>query len=390
MSEILRFSHHVYLVSQYAAPNITPALDPTIRPELVTLVVSPGMEIRAQWLSQVLKQGAGVRVEFWRVDDAWDIDHLLERFMVLLEQASVPPALNATGGTKPMSIAAFDAFRAYGRPTFYIHPHTDFLFWLHPQSPIKHQIEDRIRLRHFLLAYGAEIHSEGDASVPTLFQELAGHLIDEIEYYGQAIATLNWYAVKAGSTLRSPLLQEEHLEWEAFRQMLSRFERAGVLCIEQSRLVFPDEKARSFVNGGWLEQHLYMQIQKLRKHMPIIQDVKLNLDVVRNTSHGRVENEVDVAFLANNRLFLVECKTCRYPSGKGAEGLGSNAIYKLDTLKDMLGGLHAQGMLVSYLPMRTVDITRAHDLGIRVCQGRQLRQLGPFLEEWISCQQLQY
>lgn len=288
-----------------------------------------------------------------------------------------------------MSIAAFDAFRAYGRPTFYIHPHTDFLFWLHPQSHIKHQIEDRIRLRHFLLAYGAEIKSEGDVGVPTAFQELATHLIEAIDDYDHAIATLNWYAVKAGSTLESPLLQDEHLEWEAFQQMLSRFEQAGALSIEHSRLVFPDEQARAFVNGGWLERHVYMQLRKLRKHLPIIQDVKLNLEVVRNTSHGKVENELDVAFLANNRLFLMECKTRRYPSDKGARGLGVEAIYKLDTLKDMLGGLHAQGMLVSYLPMREADITRANDLGIRVCQGKQLRQLYSIMEEWITSQQFQ-
>ncbi len=59
----LRFHHHVYLVSGEAAPNITPALDRTLRPGEITLVVSPDMTQRAQWLSRVLKQAAGVTVK---------------------------------------------------------------------------------------------------------------------------------------------------------------------------------------------------------------------------------------------------------------------------------------------------------------------------------------
>ncbi len=388
MNDIPRFTHHVYLVSEQAAPNITPALDPTVSPDQVTLVVSPGMQQRAQWLSRVLREGAGVKVEFWKVGDAWDIEYLLESFMLLLEQAQPPPALNATGGTKPMSIAAFEAFRAYERPVFYIHPHTDDLFWLYPHKHPRHQLEDKIKLRHFLLAYGAEIKSEGTLGVPPAYQQLAEHLIQEIEKYDRAIATLNWYAAAAGSTLESPVLQPDHLQWEAFRDMLANFEQAGVLRIANSRLVFPDEIARTFVNGGWLEQHVYVQVQKLRKRQPLIQDVKQGLQVVRNTPRGNVENELDVVFLANNRLFLVECKTRRFHPDKGMGGPGTEAIYKLDTLKELLGGLHGQGMLISYLPMREADLTRAHDLGIRICQGKQLQNLAHLLDHWIASQQM--
>ncbi len=388
MSNISRFPHHVYLVSEQAAPNITPALDSSVRPDKVTLVVSQGMKQRAEWLSRVLREGAGVEVDHWEVEDAWDIEHLLERFMTLLEQTHPPPVLNATGGTKPMSIAAFDVFRAYELPVFYVHPHTDDLFWLHSQKLPHHQLEDRIKLRHFLLAYGAEIKSEGSAGVPPVYQQLTEHLILEIERYDRAIATLNWYAATAGDTLESPSLQPKHLQWDEFQELLGQFERAGALCINQSCLVFPDEETRSFVNGGWLEQHVYIQVQKLRSRLPLLQDVKQKLQVVRSTLHGNVENELDVVFLANNRLFLVECKTRRFHLDRSADGPGAEAIYKLDTLKELLGGLHGQGMLVSYLPMRDADIRRAHDLGIRVCQARQLQNLYQILHEWISSQQL--
>ncbi|HHJ38412.1 MAG: hypothetical protein AXA67_13240 [Methylothermaceae bacteria B42] len=384
----LSIPHHVYLVSEDAAPNITPALDRTLRPTEVTLVVSPDMNQRALWLSRVLKQAAGVKVNTWQVDDAWDVEHLLERFMSLLEQTPSLPALNATGGTKPMSIAAFEAFRAYECPVFYVHPFTDELYWLHPQHLPSHQLEDRIKLRHFLMAYGAEIKSEGSSGILPAYQALTEHLIQEIQQYGQVIATLNWYATLAEETLISPPLQRDHLQWPAFTKLLTRFEDAGVLQIKDACLIFPDETARAFVNGGWLEQYVYLQVVKLRQQLPIIQDVKQHLKITRGTATAKIENELDVALLANNRLYLIECKTRRFPVKKPSEGPGAEAIYKLDTLKELFGGLHCQGMIVSYLPMREADIRRARDLGIEICQAGQLQNLSHYIQAWILAKQI--
>ncbi len=383
----LRFHHHVYLVSGEAAPNITPALDRTLRPGEITLVVSPDMTQRAQWLSRVLKQAAGVTVNTWQVNDAWDVEHLLERMMALLERTSPLPALNATGGTKPMSIAAFEAFSAYECPVFYVHPYTDELFWLHPRHLPSHQLEDRIKLRHFLMAYGAEIKSEGNKGVPPAYQTLTERLIRELQRYGQVIATLNWYATQAEETLVSPPLQRNHLQWPTFAELLACFEQAGVLLVKDACLMFPDETARSFVNGGWLEQYIYLQIVKLRKQLPLIQDIKQHLKITRSTPTGKVENELDVAFLANNRLYLIECKTRRFHIKTPTEGPGAEAIYKLDTLKELFGGLHCQDMIVSYLPMRDADIRRAHDLGIQICQAGQLPNFCHFVQEWIVAKQ---
>ncbi|WP_022947122.1 Card1-like endonuclease domain-containing protein [Methylohalobius crimeensis] len=383
-SEAPLFPHHVYLVSEQATPNITPALDPAVRPEKVTLVVSGHMQTQAHRLTRVLKEGAGVAVEEWPVADAWDVKHLLDRFLELLEHAEQAPVLNATGGTKPMSIAAVEVFRAYERPIFYVHPHTDELFWLYPHDFPKHQLADRIKLPHFLLAYGAEIEARGGVQVPPARRALADHLIRNIEHYGQAIRTLNWYAASAGDTLVSPILTPGHRRWPALQELLEGFEQVDALRLEKERIVFPDEEARAFVNGGWLEWHVFHQVQMLRKDLPLIQDVAQGVRVVRSTRGGEVENELDVAFLANNRFYLMECKTRHFRVAGNHRAAGAEALYKLDTLKDLLGGLHGQGMLVSYLPLKAADHHRAAELGIRVCQGRQLQNLPHILREWID------
>ncbi|BCX81442.1 hypothetical protein MIT9_P1020 [Methylomarinovum caldicuralii] len=376
-------SRHVCLVSDQAVPNITPVLDPDTRPAAVTLVVAPEMERQARWLKKVLREACGVPVERWPVADAWDAEHLLGRFMELLE-AHDDLILNATCGTRPMSIAAFEAFRAYERPVFYVHPFTDELFWLHPHDRPRHQLADRIKLRHFLLACGAEIKASADIRIPPAYRELTAYLVLRVEDFAGALRVLNWYAASARETLESEPIRSEYLHRPEFLELLNRFQAVDALRIRHGRLVFPDENARFFVNGGWLEEHVFSQVQQLRRRLPLIQDLARNLLIARDTGHGEVENELDVVFLANNHLYLIECKTRHFhPEEADENGPGAEAIYKLDTLKEVLGGLHGRGILVSYLPLAEPDRRRAADLGIRVCEGRQIQDLPHIFREWI-------
>jgi hypothetical protein len=50
---------------------------------------------------------------------------------------------------------------------------------------------------------------------------------------------------------------------------------------------------------------------------------------------GWPRNEVDIALLAQNRLFIIECKT-RKMSGDDLAGPGAESLYKLDSLTSLL------------------------------------------------------
>ena len=106
----------------------------------------------------------------------------------------------------------------------------------------------------------------------------------------------------------------------------------------------------------------------------LVEDVCMGIEVSRQTGRGPVKNELDVAFLADNRLYVIECKT-RHWRGTGEDGPGAEALYKLDSLKDLLGGLQARAMLVSYRDLPDPDRRRAGDLGIEVCAGGQVKRL---------------
>jgi hypothetical protein len=100
---------HLCLVSAQATPNLTPVLDRALRPRRVILLVSPAMERRAEWLEAVLRRYS-VRTDRWPIGDPWDLEHVQTRVLELLEAERASGeaqriALNATGGTKPMSSA---------------------------------------------------------------------------------------------------------------------------------------------------------------------------------------------------------------------------------------------------------------------------------------------
>jgi hypothetical protein len=100
---------HLCLVSAQATPNLTPVLDPALGPQRVILLVSPEMERRAEWLEAVLRRYS-VCAARWLIRDPWDLEHVQTRVLELLEGErgsgeAQGIALNATGGTKPMSSA---------------------------------------------------------------------------------------------------------------------------------------------------------------------------------------------------------------------------------------------------------------------------------------------
>lgn len=379
---------HLYLVSAQATPNLTPALDPAVAPRRVVLLVSPDMRQRAEWLEAVLEV-RGIRVVHWPIEDAWDIEHVQTRVMELIEHAQPEPgakpdiALNATGGTKPMSIAAYEVFRAYDLPIFYVHPETDRLIWMHPPGQAPVDLADRVRLEAFLMAHGAQVEGDLVRDRPHEAQlELAGELVRDIGRFQRALGALNWLAGSAERGLVSKPMTDHHQRDDDLLDLIDRFGELNLLRREGDCLAFSDEAARFYVNGGWLELYVFAQVRALSGGARRLQDSARSVQVIRESRGQPVRNELDVAALADNRLYIVECKTRSWRSAD-EDGPAAEALYKLDALGDLLGGLQAKAMLVSYRSLKDHDRRRAADLGIAVCAGQEVQRLSEHLKGWI-------
>jgi len=371
---------HLILVSVQAVPNITPLLDGATKPKCAILLVSPDMARRADWLESIAKT-KGIKTQRWPITDAYNIEHIQSRVLELLESQAHPDlALNATGGTKPMSIAAYEAFRAYDKPIFYVHPEHDRLIWMHPGGRPPHDLADRIKLNDFLHSYGATVTGQGPGhGVKAELRQLTDALIAQARALADPLSILNAYAAKAERGLTCAI-HDNHQRYDKLDGLISLFAQAGQISRVGHQLRFPDEAARFYVNGGWLESHVYGLCLNLKKSHGI-QDIARGLEIQRGAPEQATRNELDVAFLKANRLYLIECKTHSAKTGDG--GKNTDALYKLDSLKDLMGGLQAKAMLVSYTDLNPSDRERARDLGLAVCDGQALASLPNKLSAWI-------
>ncbi len=379
VQDLAKIDTHLYLVSPHATPNITPALDKELKPKKVILLVNPEMREEAKWLRAVLR-GHNIEVEQWTIDKAWDLVHVRSRVIALLEEKKGENiALNASCGTKPMTIACVDAFREHDLPVFYIDPHEDELIWVHPEQGGRHEVQDRIKLPQFVQVYGGNVSGNLVRSIPEKLLPFSKDLIQDIEIYEKSIGSLNYFASSAQRDLRSKEMDERSRESESLKSLLQQLETLGLLHMDGNRIVFTDEEARFFANGGWLEHYVFNQVSKLRTSIPEIQDVVMGLEVERGDS---VKNEIDVAFLADNRLHLIECKAKNFKGSRTNDG--TEILYKIDSVSDVLGGIQARSMLVSYKKLSSHDLKRAEELEVTVVQHLQLHNLRSELENWIA------
>ncbi len=381
----MKNSIHLVLISAQAVPNITPILDERFRPDQVIMLVSKSMQHRADDLLQIYRP-RGIKVSRWSIDDAWDIEHIRNRVMELLnEHETSDIALNATCGTKPMSIAAYEVFRAFEKPIFYIHPEKDRLIWMYPQDRPSTELFDRIKLKEYLLSYGASTVNETyKGGVMPQLRELNNELIDNIKFYAPVLPSLNYLAALSDNKhLQSPKFRADLNRNHAFRQLVELFENAGLLTNENSQLRFDDEASRFLVNGGWLEMHAYACCLNLKKEMGI-QDVARSVEVARKNKGSTILNEIDVAFLQDNRLYFLECKTKQFKGNNLKHDEGAEVLYKLDSLRDLLGGLQAKAMLVSFKKINMHNSNRARELNIETCCHEDIKFLEEKIAHWLS------
>ncbi|UJP06369.1 MAG: DUF1887 family CARF protein [Nitrosomonas sp.] len=368
---------HLILVSAQPIPNITPMLDDAVKPKKVIMLVSPDMQERARALETIFKP-RGISVESCAIADPWNAEQVSDKVLdILCHYPDGDIALNATGGTKLMSIAACEAFRSANAPIYYVHPRYDRLLWLSPKLP-PHELAGRLKLKDYLMAYGADQVDipAGVQSVPRAIQELTHQLLAGINRYADELGTLNYLAYQADNPRLNAKIDHTRQARPMLWELLELFENAGICRLEHRMISFPDQSARFIANGGWLEMHTYAACFQLKQKCGI-QDVACNIVIQRHPAgKTAVKNEIDVGLIHANRLHLIECKTKHVEKN-------SDMLYKLDSLRDLMGGLQGRVMLISFNSLDKASRARASELDIALCCHSDLKHLQQHLANWI-------
>jgi hypothetical protein len=226
--------------------------------------------------------------------------------------------VNITGGTKMMALAAKDFFEKLPNvESFYI--------------PVGHQ-----------KAYSLKV-----PGIEILLPELT------LKQYLLAHA----YTFTEGSSLQ----KEHYVADELFIRAIKEGHPAKVpdIILRKMQGFFSEDK--QWYMGDWFEEWLYIKIKNI-VGLPKRQiAMKVKLKHFYSEFLGGSDNEFDVIFVKNNRLYIVEAKV--FSSEKVDNHKLTEPLYKIASQRKTLG-LHANAIVIILTPLWNIEqrVTRVNDM----------------------------
>ncbi|KKJ78246.1 hypothetical protein WH95_02685 [Kiloniella litopenaei] len=397
---------HICLVSDTSLPNLNPALadignSDFFPPKRVLLLCDHRHLDQARYLKETLT-GHEIVVDIHTIDegvDPVDISYLIGQISIVFETLSPQEkrsvVLNASGGGKALSMAAVAVFMRNHLPAFLVDTRNDRIVWLNGGDGAPSDIPDNALLEDVLSGNGFKVIAPKPVrhALDKQQMQLGAKMAGNIKKFSPVIGALNGYMSRAKESkglYRAGPVSHKLTKNPDFMKMVDCFRETGLVEWKKQHLVFRGNEAARFMRGGWFELYGYGVINQLKddwaeQNYPVqIGDIASGLNIESPTGS---RNEIDIAFLCNNRLYLVECKTGYFNPKSHPSGPSSSMLYKLDWLKD-LGAPAGKAAIFSYRALPDHDLDRARQMKIDVAAGwPDIMNLRAFLENWIEVPQ---
>ncbi len=372
-------SVHCCLVADNLAANLMPLLDQRLRPETVVLIHSAAQQEQAKGLEQVLQSLPELKVVSCLLAAPDCMASVRHALVTLLEDyRGQVVALNASGGERLVALVAYEWFRAAGNPVFYVNTVAKQLHVFMAEAA-PYQLAEQPSLEQYCLSRGFTLRQSSMVAVSEKQRAFAQELVANIRHYSAALTSLNWLAASAGKNLHSRPVESWHMASRTFIELLDRLRDLELAQMQAKCLVFADAAARHFVNGGWLEDYAYTTLQAMHQSGRIQCPTAGLVLESADTQH-----ELDLGFVCQNRVHLIECRARKLKKGNARSG--AEVVLRTDELHQLSRGLQAYTLLLSYCPLRDVDVRRLQLMGIRVLQEKQLQNLHYYLDKWLTDQ----
>jgi len=374
---------HVGILDQDPVRLITPLLDLSVKGEHMIFIGDDTQKDMFHRLEKILKY-KGISSDFYEIPNIVDTHLIKESLQALASEMKLHFSdikLNASCGLRHRLLSAYEVFRSYHWPIFVVEPFSDKLCWLYPDGRKQKHVADNIKLSDYLAIFGARCEfseTELPENIDKRLRELCQRWASNALELGPGLATLNYLATTCRKEQRLDVeVTEKQQSYKELNMLLTDLVETGLATYENGTLTFDCEEARRLANGEWLEILVHNTVVDIQQYLPTLQDHSLNVQVHREIGDKDVRNELDVVSIVNNKLHIIECKT------KGMRDDGDDTLYKLESLRDLLGGLQARAMLVSFRPLRNNDIMRAQDLGLAIIGPDELGELKKHLLNWF-------
>lgn len=321
---------HICIISHHNVAELLGAILPNSRAACVHLVVSREMQAAAAAFRQVCASyNLPCYSYILNCSDVTDIMALLEEIHTKRPNSEL--AVNITGGTKLMSLAAYMwAFRS-DVPAFYVDSTAKNIQIFQKQGRRVIPLPDLLSYEDLLGLYGYSIIERNISPLPGKVDEATCKISRLLrnENGKDAIHELNFLLTNAGNEL-----DVSYTRTSAMHELLVQCKKAGKLDYDERRILLFNEKCRGWCRGHWLEDYVHGILVHLEKEGKI----RSWATAVKVEKDG-VENELDGIFTANNRLYILECKTTRLlPRFNGQKHLPAvKDFYKADSIRASMG-----------------------------------------------------
>ncbi|NIA10560.1 MAG: DUF1887 family protein [Nitrospiraceae bacterium] len=213
--------------------------------------------------------------------------------------------VNLTGGTKIMSIGVYNFFKEMGANIYYLPIGKNICKRM---SLTSYQLNFRISLEDYLTSHGIKIASDDINSILKSNEYTKGFFSDFLDNKFDMVSKLGGVINKNGLIDEEAKLFLEEINFGA----------------EENEQLDVDE-IKYLTLGGWLEEYTYSLIKE--KLQLGENEIGLNIQI----SHKDSPNELDVMFVLENTLYVVECKTSL------SKGMLAKTLYKISALKNNYG-----------------------------------------------------
>jgi hypothetical protein len=380
----------VCLISNQHVPNLLTVK--TIRPDNLVLLVTAGMKNNADWFLRALAAGGLDYSQKTNIINIHKENSIAETISALNAACKEWPngewIVNVTGGTKPMSIGAYEFAKEKRIKALYIVESDQYTAADLLQGDYVHLRDQHVSAFEFLEGYGYGIRNANDLVQQN---QRASALVD--------LAVL-LTAHHKNENVRKVLSRLQYLKEEKKQTSGRKWEREGLILTGEERLWIDNSALRErvcsafglqdsgrvisghlerpaveFLTGRWLEYFIYGLL------VPFVpSSVRcLHVGLITGQPKAGGSNEFDISFMTERTLCIVECKT----GAQAHDAKGNDVLYKIEAIKAGLGALRVRAFIATTSPNiidpRTGDTsealkTRASTYGCTIINGEMLKE----------------
>ena len=264
--------------------------------------------------------------------------------------------VNLAGGSRYMALSVQHVFSNYKSIFFYIQTHENLIVKtifdnsIYDDDDVINPIRYKMSLAEYFEAYGLSNDLDqpkdlisDEAKAKQMFDLFANHRLSNADYKVLDILREKY----RGLNYINIFDVENNIDGRLTPiPNLSKF--LNYIKFDPAEEGLLDREELDYLTGGWFEEYVYYLVKAVLQPDDIA--IGVHIDGCTEIKHN---NELDVVFIRNNQLFVIECK-----SGIKTDSMFNEIVYKVCALKEVLLGIDCHSYIFSLKKDPTGDLKK--------------------------------